>query len=76
MFDDAETHSGARHVPHDRRLVEFPPPPWTRATPYPQVLFSQATMEAATSRPGLASRMAKMIVLGSCGVGKTALIRR
>jgi hypothetical protein len=64
-------------VPENREICQFPPPFSRRATPYAQSKFSPSTVNlAARSRSSLASKLAKMIVLGDVGVGKTCIVNR
>ncbi len=62
----------------DSRLISALPPAYSRqSTPYTQAKFSPACERfAAKSRIATASRLAKMIIIGDCGVGKTCLVNR
>lgn len=63
---------------HDRTINVLPKPYSPTDTPYGnKISFSDFTLERANSQKMYKStKMAKMIILGDCGVGKTALINR
>ena len=65
----------------NRSISAFPPPFFAEATPYRQLRFSPSTVDFCsraihTTMMMSSSRLAKMIVIGDCGVGKTALVNR
>ncbi len=66
-------------LPPRRVITDLPPPFSRKDTPYGGGGgFSAAAVEAAArDRCSLGSlRLAKMILVGDCGVGKTALVNR
>ena len=63
--------------PPDRCLTSYPPPYLTCATPIRQTDWSPATRSCATTaRSVLSHKIAKMILVGDCSVGKTSLVNR
>ena len=70
-------------VAQDRVINVMPPPPPPRGQHLKKnvEVFSPATLahaerHCAASHSHLAFKLAKMIVLGDCGAGKTAMVQR
>lgn len=66
-----------RTLPDNRVVRRLPHPFKMGVTPYTQADFSPAAKsQAYSNKSALALKMAKVIVVGDCGVGKTSLIQR
>ena len=75
--DEGSRFSLRKQVPKDRKVERLLPPFDQNATPYKQCSFLPSTVEAAQrSKSLMAMKIAKMIVVGDCGVGKTTLVNK
>lgn len=78
MMEDHSYYSlHKREIPLNRQIDHFAHPFLRSATPYRQMQFSPSViLQCQHTRSSLSVKLAKMIVLGDCGVGKTAMVNR